>query len=671
MNTVRKPRSPSSPYVQYTSASLQAPHTPLPKSIPAFNPTQWCGKTIAGKYCLEECIAKGGMGWVFRARCVHLEQEGEFFRAIKIIDPRFFQNQDALVRFKREVSTTLVLSESCERIVRVYDDFQFDVQQQFGYYVMELLQGETLATRLLRIQSEKTLPDIVWCVGIVYQICEAMEIIHSQQIVHCDLKPDNIFLAQQSRSSQQLSASNNAKDFVKLLDFGIARRMTPTVSTSSDHNFMVGTIPYMSPEQITGCDRPIRSNVSGKTGQANLDGCSDIYALGCVLFEMLTGRPPFPLSPHATVQESNRVLQDHQHQRPPYPESLRQDISPQLSQIVLRMLAKSPIDRYSSTKELQTALQPWLSHPSHGNIILTPHASVPSEAFIPPSSVTIPPLPTELSPTPPHPVVVSNLSTTRPSLSSTKPIPPEQPVPVTIAPHHSLHRGLYIAAITSFLGTFILGILFVVMIFRMNSHSMIKTVASNQNPHTSSHRPNSIPTPHRSALFSTPPSAIGKPSLARVSRAQSSRQMPPVLERSTIATPSIPKTRGVMLKPHRKYRSKPGIPRRRKKTCTLRISPKGYLDTHVLQFSQDPGQPPQPWKSKHGTFQIPCKQEIHITVNRRQQPDDFHPCTFLLAPMSPHRPIKQLQLIPIEHRDRIERGSSYCIPSSTTQITRK
>src|ERR1041384_619922 len=211
------------------------------------------GTTIAGRYLIEEAIGEGGMATVYAARHRLVDRPC----AVKVMNPSLAKNEVIRERFRREAKAAQKLAHP--NIIEIFD--QGELPDGSLYLVMELLEGETLADVVVRgkVGLERALP-------ISIQIARALARAHDLEVIHRDLKPENVFLARYE----------GVVDEVKLLDFGIARSMQDVRLTGAGEVF--GTPQYMAPERITSID----------AGPA-----ADLYALGVMLFEMLSGQLPF------------------------------------------------------------------------------------------------------------------------------------------------------------------------------------------------------------------------------------------------------------------------------------------------------------------------------------------------------------------------------------------
>ena len=262
-------------------------------------------RVLGGRYALQEVIGTGGMATVWRAGDEVLGRDV----AVKVLSPQYAADPGFLARFEREARHAARLSHP--RLVTVFD---CGVDSQTPFIVMELVAGRTL--RQVLDEAGMLPPDEA--VVIAAAVCEALEVAHAAGLVHRDIKPANILLAGGE---------------VKVLDFGIARAADPGDGTRT--GAVLGTAAYLSPEQASG--RP--------AGPA-----ADLYSLGCVLFEMLTGAPPFAAD--SAVGLAYRQVHDD----PGPPSARRPGLPGRLDQITARLLAKDPAGRPSSAAAARAGL---------------------------------------------------------------------------------------------------------------------------------------------------------------------------------------------------------------------------------------------------------------------------------------------------------------------------
>lgn len=274
------------------------------KTAPASN-SIGAGYLLQQRYRLEEEIGRGGMGLVFRAKDLQNERE----LAIKIINPA---TANALTpgQFTHEAQITAKLNHP--HIVKVFETGETD--SETPYIVMELVKGQ-------RLSEVKNLT-YARIIDIAMQICDALEHTHDQGFVYRDLKPDNVMLVKKGFHY-----------FVKILDFGLARPRGEAYLPNESS--LAGTVFYLAPELISG--RPA-------------DISSDLYALGALLYEMVTGRVPF------SNFDEQSILSQHLEEKVSPPDQSRSDIPAELNTVILRLLEKNPNDRFAAAGELNRAL---------------------------------------------------------------------------------------------------------------------------------------------------------------------------------------------------------------------------------------------------------------------------------------------------------------------------
>ncbi len=280
------------------------------------------GDLLNGKYRVERVIGEGGMGVVFEALHQRLDQRV----AIKMLQPSVLVLPEFVERFEREArAAARVMNANAVRILDV--DTTPDGQP---YIVMELLEGHDVAAEL---DSSGPL-SIARAVDIVMQAAAAMSAAHAQGIIHRDLKPSNLFLAREGTST-----------VVKVLDFGISKITSADEPADSVTNTKaaLGTPVYMSPEQIRSTK--------------NVDARTDVWSLGIILFELLTGKTPFEGN---TTAVSAAIVADPA----PSVRALRPDTPEQLEAVVQRALRKHPDDRWPDMKSFSAALAPFRGLPT-------------------------------------------------------------------------------------------------------------------------------------------------------------------------------------------------------------------------------------------------------------------------------------------------------------------
>jgi serine/threonine protein kinase len=280
------------------------------------DPDDMIGATL-GNYRVLAKLGQGGMGAVYLAEHPLLGRKA----AIKLLLPELSRLKEAVQRFFDEARTTARL-----RHPALVDVFDFGaLPDGRAFLVMEYLEGECLEAR---IQARGALP-VRQALSIARQIALGVSVAHAEQIVHRDLKPDNIFLLP--------PAAGSPEERVKILDFGVAKLgRAGGGSGLTLEGTIIGTPPYMAPEQCRG--------------ESEVDHRADIYSLGCILFAMLTGRPPF------VCESAYELLALHLHEPPPTLESLGVTASARLERLVATLLEKSPAARFGTMTVVADAI---------------------------------------------------------------------------------------------------------------------------------------------------------------------------------------------------------------------------------------------------------------------------------------------------------------------------
>ena len=267
------------------------------------------GRTL-GKYRLIERLGRGGMAEVYRAYQPRLERDV----AVKVMFGYLAEDEKFVGRFEREAKAVAALRHP--HIVQIYD---FDVEDDVYYMVMEYIGGETLKARLKGLNAEGKRMPLGEVARVFRALCDGLDYAHAQGCIHRDIKPANVMF-----DGERLV----------LTDFGIASIVGGTRYTAS--GAMVGTPAYMSPEQGQGDPGDVRS---------------DVYSLGVILYEMVTGRLPYDADTPLAI-----VLK-HLSESLPLPSQVCADVPPAVERVILKALAKSPDDRYQSAGALAEALE--------------------------------------------------------------------------------------------------------------------------------------------------------------------------------------------------------------------------------------------------------------------------------------------------------------------------
>ena len=273
-------------------------------------------RLVGGRYELGEVLGHGGMAEVHRGRDVRLGRDV----AIKILRADLARDPTFQNRFRREAQAAAGLNHPA--IVSVYDtgeDPPADGQDvPSPYIVMEYVEGRTLR-EILNTEGHIA-PDRA--MRITAEVCSALDFSHRSGIVHRDIKPGNVMITDAGT--------------VKVMDFGIARALADNAATVTATQAVIGTAQYLSPEQARG---------------EAVDARSDVYSTGCLLYELVTGHPPF------TGDSPVAVAYQHVRENPQTPSSANGMVSPALDSIVMKALAKNPLNRYQTAAEMREDLQ--------------------------------------------------------------------------------------------------------------------------------------------------------------------------------------------------------------------------------------------------------------------------------------------------------------------------
>lgn len=273
------------------------------------------GTLLLNRYELLENIGEGGMGTVYKAKCHLLNR----FVAVKILKAELSNDEEFVARFKREATSIARLSHP--NIVNVHD---VGTENNINFIVMEYINGKTLKQVIKengRLSSEKTL-------DIALQTAKALQCAHINNIIHRDIKPDNIMITKDN--------------MVKVMDFGIAKVADSRTVTNSSK--IMGSVHYFSPEQAKG----------------NFVDCrTDIYSLGIVMYEMVTGRVPY------NAESSITIAMMHIQEPVTPPKEIITDIPENINQVILKAMQKEPIKRYQTAKEMAEVINEIKKNPNY------------------------------------------------------------------------------------------------------------------------------------------------------------------------------------------------------------------------------------------------------------------------------------------------------------------
>lgn len=351
------------------------------------------GAVLDGKYEVERLIGKGGMGNVYEAKHLHMGLPV----AVKILHSHLVTDSTAVERFRREARSARTVNHP--NAISIMD---FGVTpDNVLYLVMELINGISLHDLL----KKELVLDSVRAVKLMKQVCLAVDAAHQKSIVHRDLKPDNILILDHGTPTEK----------VKVIDFSIAKmRQTENNVNLTSAGVVVGTPHYISPEQAQGFE---------------LDHRSDIYSMGIILYQCLTGQAPF------NGKTSAMLLMQHIQAKPKPPREIKPDIPPQLEATVLKALSKSANDRQQTAAELAEEMENALVMAgliSGKNVTGNRTSSDPGNLAIstpPPAPVSTPtPAPQPVTAPKPQPVPqVQQAAAAAAGTSKPQPQPPQPP----------------------------------------------------------------------------------------------------------------------------------------------------------------------------------------------------------------------------------------------------
>ncbi|MBZ0319721.1 MAG: protein kinase [Anaerolineae bacterium] len=311
------------------------------------------GQTL-GQYELKSLLGEGGMGTVYRGYHAALKREV----AIKVLLPQIISQPGALERFVREAQTAASLEHP--HIVTIYD---YGTQNGLSYVVMRLLTGGSLADRMAyRVEHNGALPTLTEVAQITRELADALDYAHQRNVIHRDIKPNNVMFNESGMSF--------------LVDFGLARLSEASVGLTTQ-NTLLGTPMYMAPEQWQ----------SAKVGPA-----ADQYALGVIVYALLTGQTPF------SGDTPFQLMHEHLYTPPPPILNLRADLPKTVQDVLAKVLEKNPADRYASVSEfarkLEEASQSLPPMEASGFFVIN-ISSLPSMPIV---TFTPPPIPQTASP---------------------------------------------------------------------------------------------------------------------------------------------------------------------------------------------------------------------------------------------------------------------------------
>jgi serine/threonine-protein kinase len=304
---------------RYPEDFLVCPRDATPLHLEGQEGDPLVGKVLGDAYQILRVVGEGGMGRVYEAR--HLRLKDRRF-AVKVLHPEMARDAEIVARFQREAESASSISHP--NVVDVFDVHR--TPDGIPYLVGEFLEGEEVGDRLER-QGQIDIPNAV---HITRQVCRALSAAHARGIVHRDMKPENVFLVNRDDGVH-----------VKVIDFGISKEAGPSNLTKT--GVVMGTPSYMAPEQARG---------------DKVDPRADVYAVGAMLYHMVTGKKPFD-SEDATSTLTLVITEEATR-----PRALNDAIPEGLEVVIQRAMAKDVRERYASMSELDAALAPWDVAPS-------------------------------------------------------------------------------------------------------------------------------------------------------------------------------------------------------------------------------------------------------------------------------------------------------------------
>lgn len=280
------------------------------------------GDIVDGRYRICGTLGRGGLGTVYEAEHIGLHRHV----ALKVLRSEILAEGIAAKRFEREATAASSIDQC--NVITILGFGRLSTGE--SYYAMELLQGRDLS-QLLRETGALPWSRAGW---IILQVVRALVAIHAQGIIHRDVKPANCFLLDPKRG--------NGPDYVKICDFGIALQDGTNATSLTATSDIIGSVLYMAPEQCAG---------------ERVDSRTDIYSLGVMMYELLTGQVPFRDS-HIFM-----VMLAHMKEEPRPPRELVPDIPPEVEAVILRAMAKAPNERFQTTADIEAALGPLVEIP--------------------------------------------------------------------------------------------------------------------------------------------------------------------------------------------------------------------------------------------------------------------------------------------------------------------